>query len=270
MRNGQRLQRLVNDLLDFASIEAGRASPVRVETDLATFTAELAGVFRAAAERAGLRLTVDCPPLPGRCHVDPRMWEKVVVNLLANAVKYTSSAASTSPCVTGTTASCSPSPTPASASRPTSCRTCSSGSTGWPARPRRTREGTGIGLALVHELVALHDGTVSVESRPGIGSTFTVSVPFGAPDAVADARARPRARRTPPAARRPAGNRTRRAPAIPAAAAPGRGSVLVVDDNADMRAYLARLLGAALDACGRRPTARRPSRPSPSSSRTSS
>ena len=89
MRNGQRLQRLVNDLLDFASIEAGRATPVRVETDLATFTAELAGIFRAATERAGLRLTVDCPPLDRPVYVDPRMWEKVVVNLLANAVKYT-------------------------------------------------------------------------------------------------------------------------------------------------------------------------------------
>ena len=89
MRNGQRLQRLVNDLLDVASIEAGRATPVRVETDVATFTAELAGIFRAATERAGLRLSVDCPPLGRAACVDPRMWEKIVVNLLANAVKYT-------------------------------------------------------------------------------------------------------------------------------------------------------------------------------------
>src|SRR3712207_3795576 len=89
LRNGQRLQRLVNDLLEFVSIEAGRASAVRVETDVAAFTAELAGVLRAAAERAGLRLTVDCPPLDRPAHVDPRMWEKIVLNLVSNAVKYT-------------------------------------------------------------------------------------------------------------------------------------------------------------------------------------
>ncbi|TFV90753.1 response regulator [Blastococcus sp. CT_GayMR16] len=243
MRNGQRLQRLVNDLLDFASIEAGRASPVRVETDIATFTAELAGIFRAAAERAGLRLTVDCPPVDRPVYVDPRMWEKVVVNLLANAVKYTfvggihvALAADDDRIlltVTDTGVGIVAEELPQLFQRFHRV----AGATA------RTREGTGLGLALVHELAALHDGTVSVESEPGTGSTFTVALPFGAPDAVEET---PRRAPTPSdAARGEAASweQDTSRPGEPATGTSPNGSVLVVDDNADMRAYLARLLG---------------------------
>ena len=72
-RNSLRLLKLVNTLLDFARIEAGRIEAVYRPTDLAAATAELAGVFRSAVEKAGLGLVVDCPPLPeeitsiGRC-----------------------------------------------------------------------------------------------------------------------------------------------------------------------------------------------------------
>ncbi|WP_138734348.1 ATP-binding protein [Modestobacter excelsi] len=241
MRNGQRLQRLVNDLMDFASIEAGRANAVRVATDLAGFTAELAGVLRAAAERAGLRLTVDCPPLSRPVHVDPRMWEKIVLNLLSNAVKYTF--------VGGISV----------ALRDTGdgmALTVADTGIGIPAEELplvfdrfhrvpgslgRHREGTGIGLALVRELVALHGGSVAVTSDPGRGSTFTATLPYGSPDAEGDADhpvgpsevARGAAEAweqdvTP-----------REQPAVPAGAS---ATVLVVDDNADMRTYLTRLL----------------------------
>ena len=243
LRNGQRLQRLVNDLLDFASIEAGRASPVRVETDVATFTAELAGIFRAAAERAGLRLTVDCPPLDLPAHVDPRMWEKVVVNLLANAVKYTFVGGIDVALhgdddgfvltVTDTGVGIVADELPQLFERFHRV----------PGATARTREGTGIGLALVHELVALHGGTATVASEPGVGSTFTVALPYGAPDVV-DSAPRPAARPS-DAARGEAASwedDTSRPGESPAAAGTG-GGVLVVDDNADMRAYLSRLLG---------------------------
>jgi signal transduction histidine kinase/ActR/RegA family two-component response regulator len=242
LRNGQRLQRLVNDLLDFASIEAGRASPLRVRTDVATFTAELAGIFRAATERAGLRLTVDCPPLDRPAFIDPLMWEKVVVNLLANAVKYTFVGGihvAVRPdgdyfvlTVSDTGVGIVPDELPQLFHRFHRV----AGATA------RTREGTGIGLALVHELAALHGGDVSVESEPGTGSTFTVTLPFGEPDAVEDAHrpavgpsdaARGEAQSWVDDTSRPSG------PALPASG----GSVLVVDDNADMRAYLTRLLG---------------------------
>src|SRR4051812_48336949 len=241
MRNGQRLQRLVNDLLDFASIEAGRASPVRVETDIASFTAELAGIFRAAAERAGLRLTVDCSAPDRAVYVDPRMWEKVVVNLLANAVKYTFVGAihvalrADDDGVVLTVADTGVGIVAEELPQLFQRFHRVAGATA------RTREGTGIGLALVHELVGLHGGTVSVTSEPGAGSTFTVSVPYGEPD-VDDA---PRPATPSDAARGEAASWERDTDRPGEPATPVRaGSVLVVDDNADMRAYLARLLGA--------------------------
>jgi signal transduction histidine kinase len=242
LRNGQRLQRLVNDLLEFVSIEAGRASPVRVATDVAAFTAELAGVLRAAAERAGLRLTVDCPPLGRTAHVDQRMWEKIVLNLVANAVKYTF--------VGSIEVSLR-----AEGGRLV-LRVADTG-VGIPAAElphlferfhrvagsaARSREGTGLGLALVRELVALHGGEVTVVSEPGVGSTFTATVPFGAPDALADSPAAPSDTARGPVV---APWDDDLAPADARAATPGT-CVLVVDDNADMRAYLTRLLSPPL------------------------
>ena len=240
LRNGQRLQRLVNDLLDFASIEAGRSHPVRVETDLAMFTAELAGLFRAAAERAGLRLTVDCPPLARPAYVDPRMWEKVVVNLLANAVKYTfvggidvtlrADGEHVVLEVTDTGVGIVAEQLPQLFSRFHRV----------PGATARTREGTGIGLALVHELAALHGGGVTVRSEPGVGSTFTVTLPLGVADVTGDSGSIAPSE----SARGEAASweeETSRPEKLAAGAQ--EADVLVVDDNADMRAYLTRLLG---------------------------
>jgi signal transduction histidine kinase/DNA-binding response OmpR family regulator len=240
LRNGQRLQRLVNDLLEFVSIEAGRASAVRVETDVAAFTAELAGVLRAAADRAGLRLTVDCPPLDRPAHVDPRMWEKIVLNLVANAVKYTFvGGIDVTLRVDGDHLVLTVADTgvgiPA-AELPHLFERFHRG-TGTAAR---SREGSGLGLALVRELVTLHGGEVGATSEPGVGSIFRVRVPFGAPDAPAGAPAVPSASSR--------GGVVTPWDDVPAAAGPWTPastpgtSVLVVDDNADMRAYLTRLL----------------------------
>ncbi|HEY9725111.1 MAG TPA: ATP-binding protein, partial [Chroococcales cyanobacterium] len=88
-RNGQRLLKLVNTLLDFSRIEAGRMAAVYELTDLAAFTAELASVFRSAIAQANLSLVVDCPPLAKPAWVDREMWEKIVLNLLSNAFKFT-------------------------------------------------------------------------------------------------------------------------------------------------------------------------------------
>jgi signal transduction histidine kinase/CheY-like chemotaxis protein len=243
LRNGQRLQRLVNDLLEVASIEAGRAAPTRVETDVAAFTADLAGIFRAAAERAGLALTVECPALDRAAFVDPRMWEKIVVNLMANAIKYT--------LVGGIDVVLSPGD---DAFRLTVTDTGIgiAGSdlphlferfhrvTGATAR---TREGTGIGLALVHELATLHGGTVSVSSEPGAGSAFTVTLPYGAADAAEDG---PSPAPSPSEAAR--GEATGWERAIDAGGPArtehreGTAEILVADDNPDMQAYLVRVL----------------------------
>ncbi|MBW4540313.1 MAG: response regulator [Myxacorys chilensis ATA2-1-KO14] len=88
-RSSLRLLKLVNTLLDFSRIQAGRMEAVYEPTDLAQFTTELASVFRSAIERAELRLIVDCLPLPEAVYVDREMWEKIVLNLLSNAFKFT-------------------------------------------------------------------------------------------------------------------------------------------------------------------------------------
>ncbi|MGL4554299.1 MAG: hybrid sensor histidine kinase/response regulator, partial [Gemmataceae bacterium] len=271
-RNGLRLLRLVNTLLDFSRIEAGRARAAYEPTDLASVTAEMASVFRAAVERAGLRLTVDCRPVGEPVYVDREMWEKVVLNLLSNAFKFT---------FEGEIAV-----TLRRAGDAAELRVSDTG-TGIPADelPRlferfhrvdnaraRTHEGSGIGLALVQELVRLHGGQVGVESVVGVGTTFTVTVPLGTahlpPERIggpaaagsAAARAAPfveEALRWLPDAPEPA-----EPEAVPAA---GRPRVLVADDNADMRQYVTRLLAgryeveavadgeAALAAARRRP-----------------
>ena len=178
-RNSLRLLRLVNTLLDFSRIEAGRVKAVFEPTDLGHFTTELASVFRAATERAGLKLIVDCPQLPEPVYVDRDMWEKIVLNLVSNAFKFTLEGeidVSLRPLSGGV-----------------ELRVRDTG-VGIPAEemPRlferfhrvpntrsRTHEGSGIGLALVQELVKLHGGSVCAESRLGGGTTFIVSLPFG-------------------------------------------------------------------------------------------
>ncbi len=178
-RNGQRLLKLVNTLLDFSRIEAGRIQAVYEPVNLAADTAALASVFGSAMEKAGMRLIINCHPLPEPAYVDREMWEKIVLNLISNAFKYTlEGQIQVSLRVEGASAILSVRDT----------------GTGIPESellnifnrfhrvesPRgRTQEGTGIGLALVQELVKLHGGTVGVESIYGEGSTFTVTIPLG-------------------------------------------------------------------------------------------
>ena len=180
-RNGLRLLRLVNTLLDFSRIEAGRVQATFRPTDLGAYTAELASNFRSACEHAGLGLTVDCPPLPDPVYVDADMWERVVLNLVSNAFKYTLDGEYRRD----------------GASLPmtrTAELVVSDTGVGIPedelprifdrfhrieGQAARTMEGTGIGLALVNELVRLHGGTIDVQSRQGTGTTVRVALPLG-------------------------------------------------------------------------------------------
>src|SRR6185369_3898027 len=88
-RNSLRLLKLVNALLDFSRIEAGRVEAVYEETDVGALTAELASAFRSACDRAGLALEIACEPVTSSFYVDRAMWEKVIFNLLSNAFKFT-------------------------------------------------------------------------------------------------------------------------------------------------------------------------------------
>ncbi len=265
-RNGVRLLKLVNSLLDFSRIEAGRVQASFEPVDLAAFTAELASTFRSAIERAGLRLRVDCQPLPATAHVDRDMWEKIVFNLLSNALKFTFEgeiAVEVRPGPDGGTAEV----------------TVRDTGTGIPAEELphlferfhrvegargRSIEGSGIGLALVQELVRLHAGRISVQSEVGVGSAFVVSLPLGTDHL-------PAHRLVGGRERGPAGVRAQAyvqeaaswleepvgAEAAPTASGPqdldlgepgrqGRDRlVLLADDNLDMRQYVERLLRAA-------------------------
>ncbi|MCW5798286.1 MAG: response regulator [Nitrospira sp.] len=276
-RSSMRLLKLVNTLLDFSRIEAGRMRAYYEETDLAAYTAELASNFRSACERAGLSLTINCPaPPPGTppAYIDRDMWEKMVLNLLSNAFKYTLAGGIEVELTTiGNRVEL--------AVRDTGV--------GIPAAelPRlfdrfhrveesrgRTHEGTGIGLALVRELVNLHGGTVRAESELGRGSTFILSIPLGtthldpshlgrssrlgpkgsgAAAFLAEALScQSQAERDEPEAReKPLPDSTESAPkaAVEGEGAEGRIRPLVLwaDDNADMREYVARLLSGRFE-----------------------
>jgi signal transduction histidine kinase len=260
-RNAVRLLRLVNDLLDFSRIAAGALQLSFTPTDLGTFTAGLAGAFQSLVEDAGLTYHVDCPVLPEPVYVDRARWENIVLNLISNAFKFTIQGA-------------------------ISVRLSWHGDhveltvldtgTGIAERelPRiferfhrvegaqgRSIEGSGIGLALVRELVELHAGSVKVSSETGRGTAFVVSLPTGAghvpqarivqaSDAASEAlKARDYIDNLRAAASRSPGEHpTPQAPEpAPSSHGPHQGRILVADDNADMRSYIVRLLQPEFD-----------------------
>lgn len=255
-RNALRLLKLVNTLLDFSRIEAGRAQAHVEPTDLAQLTAELASTFRSAMERAGLDYVVNCETLSRPVHVDRDMWEKIVLNLLSNAFKFTFEG--------GVTVELAEDDGGALLSiRDTGA--------GIPETelPRlferfhrvegvrgRSIEGSGIGLALVQELVRFHGGTIEVASREGEGTTFTVAVPFAHHAVAVEARnERPgtstavradtyvqEAMRWLPDTVPPTTGTHFSAEVNEVSVVPGAARILLADDNADMRAYVARLL----------------------------
>jgi signal transduction histidine kinase len=261
-RSELRLLRLVNSLLEFSRIEAGRAQASYVATDLAALTRDLASTFRSAIERAGLEFRVECPPLPQPLHVDREMWEKIVLNLLSNAFKFTLQG--------GIAVRLT------DAGEEVILEVSDSG-VGIPAEemPRlferfhriegtqgRTHEGSGIGLALVHELVKLHGGRIAVTSEVERGSCFRIHIRHGTRHLPAE---RLRERGTPHLAAAASQAFVQEAerwlPEQPAAANERLGAadasaggleqrfaatfgarILLADDNADMRAYVRDLL----------------------------
>jgi PAS domain S-box-containing protein len=259
-RNALRLLRLVNALLDFSRIEAGRVEADYRPTDLAALTADLASSFRSATDKAGLQLIVDTRPLSQPAYVDRDMWEKIVLNLLSNAFKFT---------FAGNIA--------VSLHEHGGAATLTVQDTGIgiPAAQLdklfdrfhrvegargRSFEGSGIGLALVRELVKLHSGEITVQSQEGAGTAFHVTIPLGtahlpperiktAADAhVIASRSQTfveEALRWLPGGAGDALLDAGAAPDVPQAAIPTpveRRRVVLADDNADLRDYISRLL----------------------------
>jgi PAS domain S-box-containing protein len=255
-RNTLRLMKLVNSLLDFSRIESGRVQASYEPSDLAAMTTDLASAFRSAIERSGLTFEVDCQSLPEPIYVDHDMWEKIVLNLLSNALKFTFEG-----------------------SIGVSVRWCGGHAelkvwdtgTGIPEKElphlferfhrvhgarSRTHEGSGIGLALANDLVRLHGGTVQVASTPSEGTKFTVSIPRGSahlpPEHVVAKRSTAwTAKGAMPfveeALRWSGGSKLDAVGPSAATSTPNAARadvrILVVDDNADLRDYIVNLLG---------------------------
>ncbi|KGQ18836.1 Autoinducer 2 sensor kinase/phosphatase [Lysobacter dokdonensis DS-58] len=248
-RNAQRLLRLVNALLDFSRIEAGRVEARYVPVALGPFTAELASMFRSATEKAGLRLDVDVPALSSPVHVDRDMWEKIVLNLLSNAFKFTFQGGirvalrelpdDVELVVEDTGIGIAQEEVPRLFERFHRVQDARA----------RTHEGSGIGLALVLELVKMHGGRIEAHSAPGVGTRFTVTIPRGtahlAPgrigEAIPDAMPGTAAASYVQEAERWL-DATDPSPAPASAHERARGTILLADDNADMRDYVRRLL----------------------------
>lgn len=253
-RNSLRLLKLVNSLLDFSRVEAGKAQAQIEPTDLSRLTGELASAFRPAIERAGLSFSIDCQPLSHAVGLDREMWEKIVLNLLSNAFKFTlqgeivvsvkevDGRAIVSVRDTGTGIPKNHVP------RLFERFHRVEGATG------RSIEGTGIGLALVQELVSFHGGFVTVETEENKGSTFTVSLPIdtsATPDAIkaqtngtnsSEAFVQEAMRWLPTAGMSASKDVEEIGPIDHPAGAP---HILLADDNADMRNYVRRLLSDA-------------------------
>lgn len=260
-RNATRLLKLVNALLDFSRIEAGRAQVKLEPTDLAQLTAELASAFRSAVESTGLQLVVETDPLPAAVYVDRGMWEKIVLNLISNAFKFT---------LQGEIAV---------RLRPVEDRielTVSDTGCGIPQQelPRmferfhrvegargRSFEGSGLGLSLVNEFAKLHGGSVHVASVEGKGSTFTVSIPIRSGQISSEQAPRNRSASQPTTGamsytleamtwigEAEGGTNAAGESAVPPAPTTDKSpvysdaTVLVVDDNPDMRCYLMRII----------------------------
>ena len=263
-RNGLRLLKLVNTLLDFSRIEAGRMRACYEPTDLATLTSDLASVFRSAIEKAGLKLTIQCPPLPEAIYVDREMWEKIVLNLLSNAFKFTfSGEIFVSLAMTATHAELSVADTGIGIDKSELSHVFDRFHQVKDARGR-SQEGSGIGLSLVQELAKLHGGRARVRSEVGKGSVFTVSIPRGHGHLPADRAGRGHAnslgsqlaqpyveevwRWLPDESRAVSENGDSMASMAPAARTDEpitdrQSRLLIADDNSDMRDYLRRLLG---------------------------
>ncbi|MDO6430454.1 ATP-binding protein [Flavitalea sp. BT771] len=261
-RNALRMQKLVNTLLEFSRIESGRQEGKFSRVDICSFTKDLASSFRSAIEKAGMQLHISCGEIGDEVYVDVDMWEMIVLNLISNAFKYSHQ---------GTI------DVGVRQQGKEVLVTVADAGAGIPEDQLekifqrfhrisdvqgRSLEGTGIGLAMVKELVKLHKGSITVESRLGEGSTFTVTLPVGKDHLPED-----RIGRVPFGAAIPknadafvmealkwipdeqgapgtwgSGDDASEQMAVPATIHPH--TVLLADDNADMRDYVGRLLSS--------------------------
>jgi len=261
LRNARRLQRLINQILDLSRLEAGHMTLHARAQDLNAFVLAVVRAMTPLAERERVTLT---GPAPSLCVVafDAEHMEKVLGNLLSNALKFTPAGGRVDVTMeqAGTVVEIAVRDTGIGLSAEQVPHVFDRFYQADASSTRRY-EGTGIGLALVKELVELHGGTVQAESVVGLGSTFRVLLPLGEavrapgmapPPRIEDDDVYPAAH---PAEEsdalegQPSGDGALRETTTDGPTAreddepqPDRTTVLIVDDNADVRAYLRSLL----------------------------
>ncbi|RZM75488.1 response regulator [Leptolyngbya iicbica LK] len=250
LRNARRLLRLVNQLLDLQRLDAGRMQPTFRPVDVAAFIKDVVTAFQPYCERQGLQLQTHLTA-GVTAFLDLEKFDKVLYNLLSNAVKFTPAGGTITVVLEATAGHC----------------VVKVSDTGIGIRDdqlphlfdrfrqadgstNRRYEGTGLGLALVKELVSLHHGTIDVTSTHGQGTTFVVTLPTGhqhlpaeqiltqaaaieisrAEVELADISMMPEA--SSPAITTNTSSNT----------LTGMPHILVVDDNADLRSYISNVL----------------------------
>ncbi|MFD1470392.1 ATP-binding protein [Hymenobacter caeli] len=258
-RNAQRLLHLINQLLDLGRLEAGQQALALAPGDAVAFVRGLVGSFESLAEQRGIGYSfeADRPVLPAAFDADK--LEKILVNLLANAFKFTPSAGTVAVGLRVAGTEGAPG-APAWLELTVRDTGCGIAAAQLPhvfdrfyqadASDTRAHEGSGIGLALTKELVELHGGTIALASEPGRGTTATVRLPLRPAAEAAPASLAPAEAPAKPALRAvalPAADAADAAdaPAPGPAPAPDAPLVLLIEDNADVRAYLRAVLGPA-------------------------
>ena len=244
-RNTERLRRLIDQLLDLTKLEAGAMTLTVSRQDVVSFLRRVLASFASLSQRAMIRLELESEHDTLDLSFDADKLEQVIVNLVANAFKYTEAGGRITVHVQAS-------------SDGVALIAVEDTGMGIPreALPHLfdrfyqvegsapSYEGTGIGLALVKELVELHDGTISVESRLGQGTRFVITLPWEEKGrTIGEENRRKEARMPPPpSAGAPLDTPQHSAPADAPAAAPlnnlGVPKLLIVEDNADLRAYV--------------------------------
>jgi DNA-binding response OmpR family regulator/nitrogen-specific signal transduction histidine kinase len=241
LRNARLVLRLINQVLDLARLEAASMELHAAEHDLVPLVRGIVQVFQSEAERLQVMLlfTPSQPSLP--LYVDREKLEKIMFNLISNALKATPAGGKILVSVRQSGEADHPEGFAEIGVRDTGL--------GIPEESlphifnrfyrvdtpsTRHQTGTGIGLSLARELVELHRGRIEVESVPGFGSVFSVALPMGTGHLSAHQFDE---RKAPELPARPADYPKEDPEASPApeAAPPDTPLVLVVEDNADVR-----------------------------------
>jgi signal transduction histidine kinase len=238
---GTNLLTLINDVLDFSKLEAGKLALESVPVALAEHLQSAADVFTLQARKKGVKLTLAFGPgLPTRIRTDPTRLRQIILNLLSNALKFTERGEVRLSVTNAADPSASPrlrlevSDTGIGIGPEERARLFQAFSQADASTTRRFG-GTGLGLAIVQRVTESFGGTIDVRSTPGQGSTFTVELPVVAiDDEVVVASPVPVSTPPPVEALEP------EPPSLPAAAE--EVSVLLVEDNKLNQLVAVRLL----------------------------